>query len=150
MADQYFLVGEMSDVLVHQIVTDGIADGRPTIVFCFTDADPSGWQMPISIARKVQAFTFVYPDMPPIQVRRAALTPAQVHWYNDTDDTPLPVTPLKAGEGRGEEVACDVLGFRRPRSTRGHCTRTRSLPSPVRRWRRSSTTRSTSACRRCT
>ena len=30
-------------------------DGRPMVVFYFSDCDPSGWQMPVSLYRKLQA-----------------------------------------------------------------------------------------------
>lgn len=32
------------------------SDGRPFVVLYFADCDPAGWQMCISVARKLQAF----------------------------------------------------------------------------------------------
>lgn len=53
-------------------------DGRPVIVVTFADSDPSGWQMPLSIARKFQALAITH--FPGLHFRgyRAGLTPAQV------------------------------------------------------------------------
>ena len=48
------------------------------IVLCLSDCDPAGWQMPISIGRKMQALrTLEFPELA-VQVRRVALRPAQV------------------------------------------------------------------------
>jgi hypothetical protein len=67
------------------------------VVLYFSDADPAGWQMPISIARKLQAMQVsLFPDLD-FQVHRVALTPDQVREYG------LPSTPLKASEQRGED-----------------------------------------------
>ncbi|HEY3034415.1 MAG TPA: hypothetical protein VGJ54_07135, partial [Streptosporangiaceae bacterium] len=54
-ADLYLPTGEISDTLLFQMARIGAQDGRPMVVLCFSDADPAGWQMPISIARKLQA-----------------------------------------------------------------------------------------------
>ena len=55
-ADLYLPTGEPSDTMLHQMAKTGAADGRPMVVLYFTDCDPSGWQMPISVGRKLQAF----------------------------------------------------------------------------------------------
>ena len=55
-ADLYLPTGEISDVMMYQMAKSGSADPRKMIVFCVSDCDPSGWQMPISIGRKLQAF----------------------------------------------------------------------------------------------
>src|SRR5690606_5020546 len=49
LADLYLPTGEISDTLMHQMADVGAEDGRPMVVFCFSDADPAGWQMPVSI-----------------------------------------------------------------------------------------------------
>jgi hypothetical protein len=87
------------------------------VVLYFSDADPAGWQMPISIARKLQAFEArLFPELE-FQVYRAALTPAQVGEYG------LPSTPLKETEKRGdawraalgvEQTEIDALASLRP------------------------------------
>ena len=51
-ADLYLPTGEISDTLMHLMASTAADDGRPMVVLCFSDADPAGWQMPISIARK--------------------------------------------------------------------------------------------------
>src|SRR6476659_6559942 len=55
-ADLYLPTGEISDTLVHRIASDAVEDGRPLVLFTLADCDPSGWQMAVSIARKLQAF----------------------------------------------------------------------------------------------
>ena len=95
-ADLYLPTGEISDTLMHQMADVGNRDGRPMVVLTFSDADPAGWQMPISIARKLQAFqTTLFPDLE-FQVHRVAVTPDQVRQYG------LPSTPLKETEKRGD------------------------------------------------
>jgi hypothetical protein len=91
-ADLYLPTGEISDTLLHRMAETGNRDGRPMVVFCFSDCDPAGWQMPISIARKLQAFKVaLFPGLE-FQVRRAALTPHQAV------ELGLPSTPLKPVE----------------------------------------------------
>ena len=46
----------MSGTLAHRIASTTVKDGRPRVVLYFSDCDPAGWQMPISVARKLQAF----------------------------------------------------------------------------------------------
>ena len=55
-ADLYLPTGEISDTLVYQIAKDADDDGRPLVMFTLSDCDPAGRQMPVSIARKLQAF----------------------------------------------------------------------------------------------
>jgi hypothetical protein len=121
-ADLYLPTGEISDTLMYQMARIGAADGRPMVVLCFSDADPAGWQMPISIGRKLQAFEAgLFPGIE-FQVYRAALTPTQVGEYG------LPSTPLKATEKRGhrwraamgiEQTEIDALASLRPELLEG-------------------------------
>ncbi len=93
-ADLYLPTGEMSDTLIYNIASVGADDGRPVVVLYFSDADPAGWQMPISVAQKLQAFKVgFFPDLD-IQLHRVGLTPDQVREYG------LPSTPLKETERR--------------------------------------------------
>jgi hypothetical protein len=95
-ADLYLPTGEISDTLLHQMARTGSDDGRPMVVFCFSDCDPAGWQMPISISRKLQALKDLeFPDLE-FQVRRVALTPDQVRAHG------LPSSPLKDTERRAD------------------------------------------------
>lgn len=116
-ADLYLPTGEISDTQVHQMARIAADDGRSMVVFCLSDADPAGWQMPVSIARKLQACkAALFPDIE-FQVRRVALSPDQVRSYG------LPSTPLKATEKRGdrwreamgvEQTEIDALASLRP------------------------------------
>ena len=54
-ADLYLPTGNISDTMVHKIAKNGADDGRPLIVLYFSDCDPSGWNMPIEVGRKLQA-----------------------------------------------------------------------------------------------
>ena len=116
-ADLYLPTGEISDTLIYQMAKVGAEDGRPMVVFYFADADPAGWQMGVSVARKLQAFkTLEFGDLA-FEVRRVALTPDQVREYG------LPSTPLKETERRGdrwreamgiEQTEIDALAALRP------------------------------------
>ena len=109
--------GEISDTMVHQIVEHIARDGRPAVCFYFSDFDPAGHQMPISFARKVQAFRDLkFPDIK-VQVFAAAMTADQVKTYG------LSSTPLKETEKRGdrwveafgvEQTEIDALAALRP------------------------------------
>ena len=93
-ADLYLPTGEISDTLVYQIARDANEDGRPLVMFTLSDCDPAGRQMPVSIARKLQAFADLYfPDLR-FEVVPIALTPEQAKKEK------LPSTPLKKGESR--------------------------------------------------
>jgi hypothetical protein len=120
-ADLYLPTGEISDTLLYQMARIGAEDGRPMVVLCFSDADPAGWQMPISIARKLQAFKALRFDGLDFMVLRAALTPAQVRAHG------LPSSPLKETERRGdawraamgiEQTEIDALASLQPRLLR--------------------------------
>lgn len=95
-ADLYLPAGEISDTMCWRMANTGATDGRPMVVLYFADCDPSGHQMGISVARKLQALkTGLFPDLD-FEVRRVALTPAQVREYG------LPSTPLKETERRAD------------------------------------------------
>jgi hypothetical protein len=96
-ADLYLPTGEISDTYLYQIARIGAEDGRRMVVFALSDCDPSGWQMPISIARKLQGFqTLHFPNLD-FEVRRVALTPVQARRYD------LPDSVLKEKEKRAEK-----------------------------------------------
>src|SRR4051794_9146199 len=116
-ADLYLPQGEISDTLLYRMASVGAKDGRPMVVLCLSDCDPAGWQMPISIGRKLQAFRALeYPDLA-FQVRRVGLMPEQVLAHG------LPSTPLKDSERRAdrwqdmmgvEQTEIDALAALRP------------------------------------
>jgi hypothetical protein len=95
-ADLYLPTGEISDTLLHRIAADAAKDGRPLILFTISDCDPAGFQMPISIARKLQAFKDLLFSKLELAVVPVALLPEQVH------ELGLPSTPLKDGEKRAD------------------------------------------------
>jgi hypothetical protein len=96
-ADLYLPTGEMSDTLIHNLASVGAEDGRPTVVLYFSDADPAGWQMPISVGQKLRALKVGF--FPEFEFReyRVGLTPDQVREYG------LPSTPLKETEKRAND-----------------------------------------------
>jgi hypothetical protein len=95
-ADLYLPAGEISDTLLFQMAKDGSEDGRPMVVFTASDCDPAGYQMPVSIGRKLQAFRdFLFPNLR-FEIVPVALLPEQVR----TIRPKLPETPLKKGEHR--------------------------------------------------
>ena len=94
--------GEISDTLIYGMARDAAEDGRRMIVFYFADADPSGWQMGVSVARKLQVFKVErVPDLE-FELRRVALTPKQVH------ELGLRLTPLKEKEKRRHAWAAQM------------------------------------------
>jgi hypothetical protein len=109
--------GEMSDTMIAGIARRAAGDSRPSVVLYFSDFDPSGHQMPISVARKLQALRdLLYPELN-IQVHHVALTLDQVRRLQ------LPSTPLKETERRGdhwravtqhEQTEIDALAALRP------------------------------------
>ena len=81
-ADLYLPTGEPSETMVHTLVRVAAEDGRPLVVFYLSDCDPSGWQMCVSVARKLQAFREgFYPDVE-FELRPVALTPDQVREHD--------------------------------------------------------------------
>jgi hypothetical protein len=95
-ADLYLPTGEMSDTLIYHMAKIGAEDGRPIVLLYFSDCDPAGWQMPISVARKLQAFKVsLFPELV-FEVHRVGLTPDEAREYG------LPSTPLKDTEKRGD------------------------------------------------
>jgi len=116
-ADAYLEAGEISDSHVYQMAADNQDDGRPLRVFTLSDCDPAGWQMAVSIGRKLQALRDLrFPDMD-FEVITVALMPEQVSAFN------LPSTPLKPSEARAdrwrramgiEQTEIDALATLRP------------------------------------
>jgi hypothetical protein len=88
--------GESSESHISEIAGRAAADGRPLVILYFSDFDPSGHQMAISVARKIQAHVDMrYPALQ-AELHHVALTLAQVTEYD------LPSTPLKETEKRAE------------------------------------------------
>jgi hypothetical protein len=93
--------GEISDTLIYQMAQRIVADGREAVILYFSDFDPAGYQMPISVARKLQALKTLMPlDLAArfgVAVYPVALTLKQALAYD------LPTSPLKEGEKRKEK-----------------------------------------------
>jgi len=116
-ADAYLETGEISDSHLYLMARRNHEDGRPLRVFTLSDFDPAGWQMPISIARKLQALRDLkFSDMD-FEVHPVALLSEQVR------DLELPSTPLKETERRAdrwrerwghEQTEIDALATLRP------------------------------------
>ena len=113
--------GEATETMIAEMAERAAADGRPAVVLYFSDFDPSGWQMPLSVCRKLQGLqTLLYPEMR-IEVHRVALTLDQVRQFD------LPSTPLKETEKRAsrwrevmqhEQTEIDALAALRPADLR--------------------------------
>jgi hypothetical protein len=109
--------GELSDTLLYGMVKRAAADDRPTVVLYFSDFDPSGYHMPVEVARKVQAHHELrFPDLD------IAMYPVALN-FEQVRDLDLPSTPLKASERRGdkwrahwdhEQTEIDALAALRP------------------------------------
>jgi hypothetical protein len=88
--------GEISETMVADMASRVAADGRPAVVFYFSDFDPSGHQMAVSVSRKLQALRdLLYPDLA-MELYPVAMTLEQVRYYS------LPSTPLKESERRAD------------------------------------------------
>jgi hypothetical protein len=86
--------GEPSDTMVAELAARCALDPRPSVALYFSDFDPAGRQMPVSVSRKLQALRDLsYPELN-IQLHHVALTLGQVQ------ELDLPSTPLKATETR--------------------------------------------------
>ena len=93
-ADLYLETGEQSLTHVYHIAKRAYQDGRDLVVACVTDCDPAGYQMAVSIARKLQALIDLEFSSLNATVIHVGLTPAQVRQYR------LPSSPLNPKELR--------------------------------------------------
>ena len=113
--------GELSTTLLYGIVKRASFDGRPCRIFYFSDFDPTGFHMPVEVARKIQALgDDRFPELD-VQLRRCSLTADQVQALG------LPSTPMKETERRAdkwrerfgvEQTEIDALATLRPRDLR--------------------------------
>jgi hypothetical protein len=120
-ADLYLPTGEISDTQAYMMARSAVGDGREMVVFYFSDCDPAGWQMPISLSRKLQGLKVIEFQQLDFQVNRVGLIPHQVREYG------LPSTPLKDTELRAdkwfeafgvEQTEIDSLAALQPRLLR--------------------------------
>lgn len=106
-AISYFPAGEISDTNIAEIADQANADGRELIVCYIADCDPSGRQMPTSLAHKLRAIRDLqYPDLK-FRVISVALNPDQAISLG------LPQSPLSQKDSRAarwrEEFGCDQI-----------------------------------------
>jgi hypothetical protein len=96
-ADLFLPTGEISATQTFEMAMASTEDRRPLVLFTVSDCDPSGYQMPVSIARKLQALKDMgFPDLE-FRVVPIALEPKQANELN------LPTTPLKETERRRDK-----------------------------------------------
>jgi hypothetical protein len=109
--------GEATLTQIAELAARAATDTRPCVVLYLSDFDPAGWQMPVSVARKLQALRDLrYPDLD-LQCHVIGLTIDHVHEFD------LPSTPLKETERRAdswrdvwgvEQTEIDALAALRP------------------------------------
>jgi hypothetical protein len=120
-ADLLLPAGECTTTMIAEMAERAVADGRLLIVLYFSDFDPSGYVMPVSVARKLQAMRDLYLPSLNVEVHPVALTLEHVR------DLDLPSSPLKAKEKRAdkwrdamgrEQTEIDALAALRPDALR--------------------------------
>ena len=118
-ADLFLETGEISDSHIYEMAAAGAADGRPLRVFTLADCDPAGWQMPVSIGRKLQALRDLEFHALDFAVIPVALTVDQVRAM-DLPSTPLKDSELRADKWRTawgiEQTEIDALATLRPQA----------------------------------
>ena len=98
-ADLFLPSGEASDSMVYALAKAIAGDecGRRAVILYLSDCDPAGWQMAVSVARKLQALGDLrFPDLD-CELRPIALTPEQVRRFD------LPHSPMKETELRADK-----------------------------------------------
>ena len=93
-AEMILATGESSDTYIAAMAKRATEDGRPAVVFYFSEFDPSGHQMPVSVARKLQALRDLYYPNLSMRLYPVALTFDQIRALG------LPSSPLKRTEKR--------------------------------------------------
>jgi len=109
--------GDLSTTMTVGLATRAVEDGRPCVVLYFSDFDPSGFQMPAAVARKLQALRdLLFPRLH-IEVHAVALSRQHVAEL-DLPSTPLKETEFRASRWRQawgvEQTEIDALAALRP------------------------------------
>jgi hypothetical protein len=102
-AEMLLVTGESSDTHIAGMAKRASEDGRPAAVLYFSDFDPSGHQMPVSVARKLQALRDLYYPNLNVKLYAVALTIEQVRALG------LPSSPFKNTEKRAAKWR-EVMG----------------------------------------
>jgi hypothetical protein len=89
--------GESTTTMVFNMAQRCVSDLRSAVILYFSDFDPAGWQMAISVARKLQALKTL--RFPGLDVR---LFPVALN-YEQVVALDLPSTPLKPEELRADK-----------------------------------------------
>jgi hypothetical protein len=90
--------GDLSNTLLSGIEQRAAAGYKPLVILYFSDFDPSGYNMPTNVSRKLQALKRLRGhNALQIQVHAAALT------YEQVSRLDLPSTPLKESEQRADK-----------------------------------------------
>jgi hypothetical protein len=109
--------GELSDKLIYDMAARAAEDSRPSVVLYFSDFDPSGYQMPVSLSRKLQALRDIKWPHLEIKVHSAALTLEQCLAL-DLPSTPLKETELRSANWQAkfgrEQTEIDALAALHP------------------------------------
>ena len=77
-ADLFIAVGELSESRAYEMAKAAVEDGRKLVCFTFSDFDPSGMQMPVSIAVKLMAQQALHFPTFEFVVQPVALTLEQI------------------------------------------------------------------------
>jgi hypothetical protein len=95
-ANMYLCAGEISDTLIRHMAKDAVADPlqRPLVVLTFSDFDPAGMQMPVSISWKLMALKLT--EFPSLNFKVAPMALTLEHVLAER----LPTTPVKPGDVR--------------------------------------------------
>jgi hypothetical protein len=121
-AEMILVTGESSDTYIADMAKRASADNRPAVVLYFSDFDPSGHQMPVSVARKLQALCDLYYPNIRVKLYPVALTLNQIRTLG------LPSSPLKETERRAsrwretmghDQTEIDAMVELHPRALRG-------------------------------
>lgn len=87
-------LGELSITAVYQLIRRMENIEKPVRVFYISDFDPSGENMPVSVARKIEYFIRLEDLEEHVKLKQIMLTAGQCKQYQ------LPRTPIKEGEKR--------------------------------------------------
>jgi hypothetical protein len=101
-ADLLLPTGEASDTMIHTLANAAAQDGRRLIVLYFSDCDPAGYQMGVSVAWKLRALQELHFNELEFELHQVALTVDQVRDAPERWGFELPSTPLKDTEKRAD------------------------------------------------
>lgn len=102
--DMLLFGGTSSETRIFELAKAAAEDGRELIVLYLSDSDPSGWNMPIEVAAKLQAFKAQLFPWLEFRCYRVGLTPDQVKNYNrEHPNDILPESPVREAGKRAAD-----------------------------------------------